>query len=290
MDKLGSMTGSLNLADLVHGFEKLTPQEYEQKRADMYNQSSGNMNDQDGYDCALCKNKGFSAEVVQNTQFGYYSQVLVPCKCQRIRNNIRKLNNSGLKDVARRYTFDKYETPDEWQKRVKSAAKRFCEDDEHTWFYIAGNSGSGKSHICTAIAVHYIRQGFDTHYMKWRDEIAQLKALVTDPEEYAKRMKELKEIPVLYIDDFFKNAKGADGKSVLPTAADVNIAFEIINHRYNSPQLITIISSERTLTELMDIDEATAGRIVERSKEGGYCLNMKRDASRNWRLRGLADI
>ena len=284
------MTSSLNLGGLEHGFERLSPKDYEQEKADLYNGSEGNLNQQDGYECSLCRNKGYVAKVFQNEDFGYWSQALYPCKCQKIRNAIRKLNRSGLKDAVKRYTFDKYQTPEPWQERVKQAAMRFCGDEEHTWFYIAGNSGSGKSHICTAIAVHYIRQGIDTHYMLWRDEIVQLKASITEPEVYAKKMKMLKEVPVLYIDDFFKNGKGADGKAVPPTAADVNAAFEIINHRYNTPQLTTIISSERTLAELMDIDEATASRIVERSKEGGYCLNMKKDSSRNWRLRGLEEI
>ncbi len=290
MNKLANTKGSSKLAGLVSGFENLSQQELEQKKADLYNQSQGNLNEQDGYECSVCKNKGFIAEVQYNEQFRYHYEVVVPCKCHKIRNAIQRLNRSGLKDAVKRYTFDKYQTPEPWQVKVKETAMRFCNDDDHTWFYIAGNSGSGKSHICTAIAVHYIRQGLDTHYMLWRDEIMRLKASVTEPEVYSKHIKTLKEVPVLYIDDFFKNGKGSDGKSVPPTAADVNAAFEIINYRYNTPQLITIISSERTLAELMDIDEATAGRIVERAKEGGYCLNMKRDSSRNWRLRGLVDV
>lgn len=290
ISKLASMTTSSKLDALVSGFEQISPQEREQKSADLYNQSQGNLNEQDGYECSICKNKGFIAEVKYNEQFGYYYQVMTNCKCRKVRNAINRLNRSGLKDAVKRYTFDNFQTPELWQAHIKEAAMRFCTDDQHTWFYIAGNSGSGKSHICTAIAVHYIRKGMDTHYMLWRDEIMKLKASVTDPEAYSEQIKELKEVPVLYIDDFFKNGKGADGKSIRPTAADVNAAFEIINYRYNTPKLITIISSERTLDELMDIDEATTGRIIERSKEGGYCLNMKRDGSRNWRLRGLEEV
>lgn len=284
------MTSSLNLGGLEHGFEQETPEEKVKRHVADHNAREGHLNLEDGYDCPICKNKGDIACEGGLDYFGHPYYYHKDCKCKVIRNAIRKLNQSGLKDAVKRYTFEKYQTPEPWQVRVKQTAMRFCEDAEHTWFFIAGNSGSGKSHICTAIAVHYIRQGIDTHYMLWRDEIVQLKASITEPEVYAKKMKKLKEVPVLYIDDFFKNGKGADGKAVPPTAADVNAAFEIINHRYNTPQLTTIISSERTLAELMDIDEATASRIVERSKEGGYCLNMKKDSSRNWRLRGLEEI
>ena len=103
-------------------------------------------------------------------------------------------------------------------------------------------------------------------------------------------MKELKKTDVLYIDDLFKGGKGEDGKYKPPTAADINAAFEIINYRYNNPELVTIISSERTLVELNDIDEAIAGRIAERSKESGYCINLKPDKKRNWRMKGLMEI
>ena len=70
----------------------------------------------------------------------------------------------------------------------------------------------------------------------------------------------------------------------------MNLAFEIINYRCNQPELITIISSERTLAELVEIDEAVAGRIAQRSKNNGYCINLNRDARKNWRMRGLVEL
>ena len=44
--------------------------------------------------------------------------------------------------------------------------------------------------------------------------------------------------------------------------------------------------------EIVDnsIDEALAGRISERTKASGYCMNIKKDISRNWRLRDLQEI
>ena len=274
-----------------HGFDKpLTEKEMEQWKADTYNAMEGNLHLSDGYNCDLCKNKGFTASVRLNEQFGYYSNVLSPCKCEKARNALRRLNKSGLRNVVKDYTFEKYQTPEIWQQTIKEAALRFCEDEENNWFFIGGASGAGKSHICTAAAVHYIRDGKDCHYMLWRDEIAKVKAYINDPDEYGKIMKRLKETPVLYIDDLFKNGKDRQGNVEPPTAADVQAAFEILNYRYNNPELVTIISSERTISELIDIDEAIAGRIAERSMGCGYCINLKKDRSRNWRLRGLGEI
>lgn len=268
----------------------MTQKDFEQWKADQYNATEGDLNDTDGYNCELCKNRGDSAVVVHNDQFGYWTETLVPCKCQRIRQAIRRLNRSGLKNIVKDYTFAKYECPEAWQQKIKQTAMAFCKDDASDWFFIGGQSGAGKTHICTAIAVHYIKAGMDCRYMLWRDEIARIKAMVNDHEAYDQLMRPLKETPVLYIDDLFKGGKGDDGKYKPPTAADVNAAFEIINYRYNNPGLITIISSERTLADMFDIDEAIAGRITERTKARGYCFNLRKDRSRNWRLKGLDEI
>ncbi len=270
------------------GYKEMTQQEREQWKADVYNESVGDLDD--GYDCKLCKNKGWIAEVKYNAQFGYYSEVHTPCKCQKARKAIRRLNRSGLKNIVQKYTFDKYETIDEWQNTIKQTAMRFCKDDENNWFYIGGQSGAGKTHICTAIAVYYIKRDKEVRYMLWRDEVNKIKPVINDAEQYRELVAPLKEADVLYIDDLFKNGKDKQGNVEPPTAADVQLAFEIINYRYNNPNLVTIISSERTLVELNDIDEAIAGRIAERAKESGYCINLRKDKSRNWRMKGLGEI
>jgi len=273
-----------------HGFEAPSQQDMAQIRADDYNRTTGDLNEADGYDCAACKNKGYIATVYHHERFGYFTETLTECKCKRIRRAINRLKRSGLKNIVKDYTFDKYETPAKWQQMTKEAAERFIKDDENNWFFIGGQSGSGKTHLCTAIAVHYIRQGKEARYMLWRDEITKIKSVVNDHAEYAELMQPLKEAEVLYIDDLFKGGKGEDGKYKPPTTADVNAAFEIINYRYNNPGLVTIISSERTLLELNEIDEAIAGRIAEKSKEHGYCISIRRDPSRNWRMKGCGEI
>ncbi len=288
MEALGNLIPSQIRSEL--GFKKMTDQEREQHRVDKTNATEGNLHEQDGYDCRECRNKGYIAVCKQAEFSGWWMEYHVPCKCMRIRNAIHRLNRSGLKNVVKECTFDRYIAEEPWQIAAKTAAMRFCKDLENKWFFMGGQSGAGKSHLCTAITVHYIRQGLETKYMMWRDEIARIKASVNDAPVYAGLMKELKESPVLYIDDLFKSGKGEDGNPKPPTAADVNAAFEIVNYRYNNPDLITIISSERTLSELTQIDEAIAGRIAEKTKVGGYCLNIKRDPARNWRMKGIQEL
>lgn len=142
--------------------------------------------------------------------------------------------------------------------------------------FITGNSG--KTHLCTAICGHYIKQGRNTLYMSWEDESKKLKALVTDYVAYQSLINEYKNVEVLYIDDLFKTQQGE-----APTKADINLAFEIINNRLFSPDKITIISSEKTLNELLDYDEATMSRICE--KTGNYKINIGKDIKKNYRLK-----
>lgn len=291
MEGIGSLLKGQLPEGLAHGCDIPTdPKEREQQKADMYNASTGNLNEEDGYNCDICKNKGFVAVVTQNEQFGYYMESMLNCRCCRIRNAIRRLNRSGLKARVKACTFDRYETQDAWQKTIKETAQRFCDSVGGEWFFIGGQSGAGKTHICTAAAIAKLKQGKELRYMEWREEVPKIKASITDSVRYADMMKELKEADVLYIDDLFKTGKNSEGFAAQPTAADVNLAFEIINYRYNQPKLITIISSERTLIELMEIDEAITGRIAERTKAHGFCINLKPDAQKNWRMKDLLEL
>jgi len=116
--------------------------------------------------------------------------------------------------------------------------------------------------------------------MLWRDEVVRLKSLIMNKEEYFKAINPLKISKVLYIDDFFKTEKGKE-----PTTSEINIAFEILNYRYINNDLITIISSEKSIDDLLYIDEATGSRIYERTKK--YCTYVKQDRKKNYRLTGF---
>ena len=151
--------------------------------------------------------------------------------------------------------------------------------------FITGNSG--KTHLCTAICREFLLSGKRVLYMLWRDEIGKIKEaaqgakLADDSENLRQILDKYKTAEVLYIDDLFKTGKSQDNINPKPTAADINYAFEIINYRYNNPSLLTIISSELSEDELIDIDEALGGRIYERAK----AITIAKDRRRNYRIR-----
>ena len=272
MSSIAELVESLRKGDTNH-IPKLSYEEFQQKKVDDYNDTEGNLNDYDGYDCRICKNKGFTAKLNEDKY-----EVHCQCKCSKIRATLRRAMRSGLGNILTDNTFDKFIDSEDWQKEIKRTAQAFCQDDTAKWFFIGGQVGSGKSHICTAICGHYIKAGQEVRYMIWAEEAKKLKALVND-KDYQGLISEYKDVDVLYIDDFLKVKFGEE-----PTAADINLAFEIINHRLVEGGKITIISSEKTLDEIMEYDEATMSRIYQ--KTGQYKLSIGRDRSRNYRLKG----
>lgn len=269
-------------------YNAMSQKERMQQRVQLYNRDAGTRHEEDGYSCDLCKNRGFSYVLTEYN--GVYDTAISICKCDEIRRQRIRLKKAGLLHLVEACTFDSYQTPNKWQAYIKAQAQQFCRDDEHRFFYIGGQSGAGKTHICTAITSHYICQGKQAKYMIWIDEAARLKGLVTEPGEYTAAMDEIKKTDVLYIDDLFKPIKGANGQITPPSYADVRLAMEIINYRYNNPGLVTIISGERTIDEMITIDEALAGRISQLAKDGGYCINLNKDSRKNWRLQGVTTL
>ena len=275
--KLGSMGHTCDLPK--------TPEEWEKARADSFNTSVGTLNEEDGYDCKKCRNKGWIMSAVQLDN-GRWSTESRHCKCMKVRTAVKRMQKSGLKNIIKDYTFPKFEAAEAWQQTIKDAAMQYAKHPEG-WFFIGGQSGAGKTHICTAICREFLMEGKEVKYMLWRDEVVKLKNAVTDLEQYEQLVDQYKRVEVLYIDDLFKTGTAADGTRQRPTGADINVAFEILNFRYNDPKLLTVISSECTIDSIIDIDEATGGRIFEKAKSA---FSLKPDRSRNYRLRGVTEL
>ncbi len=252
--------------------------EYAQFQCDIFNETEGNLHEYDGYNCKHCKNKGIIHIVQENPFNGAFMPAQSLCKCATMRDTLRRARRSGLGNILIDYKFDKYETAEEWQQTLKEAAQKFCTDEGAQWFYIGGQTGAGKTHLCTAIAAHYIKAGYDCAYMLWVDDSIKLKSVKNDFEKYQPMIDKFKKVDVLYIDDLFKTQDGT-----APTTADVALAFELINSRMNADNKITIISSELTLPRLLEIDEATGGRIYQLT--GDYKLNIAKDINKNYRLK-----
>ena len=221
--------------------------------------------------CELCGDVGYR-QYIENGQ-----EMVEECECLNRINFERNMKKSGAnKDM----TFENWHSHDNWQTDMGAKAVEYADGGYLTgqWFFAGGQVGCGKTHICTAILHELIKTNIGCKYMAWRDEAVQIKALANQHEERHQRIMELCKSPVLYIDDLWKTQQRTN-----PTPADVHLAFEIINYRYQDKKYVTIISCERTVKELMQIDEAVGSRIYERSK--AYRVEIEKDEAKNYRLK-----
>lgn len=247
--------------------------EYAERECAIFNSTPGALK---GYDCQRCMNRGYLYEPRENEYHQYWHAVAVRCQCMNVREEIARRQRSGLKKLMQKYTFKTYQAKEPWQREI---AKRACDyvRNPEGWFFIGGQVGCGKTHICTAIVNALIAKGRAARYMVWNEEITNLKQATTDAKVYDALLKALQRAEILYIDDFFKTAKGFS-----VTASDINTTFKIINYRYNE-DLPTVISSELSIGEIIELDEALGSRIAEMTK--GNDIYIAKDSKKNYRYR-----
>ena len=264
----------MNLPGLCRTSQGFNSAETAKYEAEKFNSCNGDLK---GYDCHICKNRGWNCVVVDSGN-GRYSIAVQECGCQAVRRSLRQMSESGVDCDIRLTDFVPYEP---WQKRMLLTAKNYIADHDKQWLYVGGQVGCGKTLLCSGVFVELIKKtSLQGKYMLWRDEVVKIKACVNSEQEYTALIEPLKEVPILYVDDFFKVERGKR-----PTAADINVAFEILNYRYNK-KLATIISSELFLKDIVACDEAVGSRIYQLAKLSS--IEVGKDIKKNMRLRDIA--
>ena len=239
---------------------------FTRREIESYNASTGKLV---GFDCPTCKNRGYIA-----VESGY-GMALRPCECMKARAALKRIKKSGLSDMLAGMTFDTYQEVTAHSKKMKQVAMEYANSPDG-WLYFGGQSGSGKTHLCTAICGQLLNKGNAVLYMIWPMEIEKLNQIRFD-KECEEELDKFRNVPILYIDDFLKTEDLA-----LPDSRNVKLALNILNARYNAKRR-TIISSEWMISELLNIDEALGSRIYEMAKK--HILTIERDKNKNWRLR-----
>lgn len=240
----------------------------------MKNQVKNNLEEQENcttkYFCNKCK----------DTTYILINDEALPCSCKEIRQSKRILAESGISEEFSKKTFDNFDYSISMQTMNSyTVARNYVRDFEEIRYnrknsiIFMGSVGGGKTHLSIAIANELMKSGVGVVYMGYRDCIIKLKQNVMDSKYYESIMSRYKNCKVLLVDDLFKGSI---------TGSDLNMIFEIINHRYFN-NLPMIISSEKGRDELLKIDEAIGSRILEMC--GEYNVELKGNRL-NYRLYG----
>ena len=225
------------------------------------------------YECERCKDVGF---IFTKNERGF--DVAEPCSCQEIKRLKTRMMNSGIHEKDLKKGFNDFETFEEQSlKNVKNMGISYfsnfedIKNSDENSLLLSGPSGRGKTTLALAVANNLMKNKNEAVlYLNYREQITYLKQVVNDQEKYGLAMERYKKANILFIDDLFK------GKL---TESDINIAYEIINFRCLK-RLPMIITTQRSLDELMDFDDAIGGRIIERSM-----IAVFDEAIPNFRLR-----
>lgn len=235
----------------------------------------------ENYECDICRDIGY----LYNAE----TRSAKPCKCLEAKKSMAVLNRCGISEAFKSKTFENYKTTNAEAEKMKNTAvkyvKEFDENDEKgAGIGFFGQSGAGKTHLTVAVANELMKRNIAVRYMPYIEKITELKNLnrLSDTaDDFGRLMNDYKNVRVLLIDDLFKSAKTYSGEV---NQNDVRIMMDIVNYRCLKG-LPTLFSSEYTPFDIINIDEALGGRIIEMC--GKNIVVIKKDIHLNYRFRGI---
>lgn len=239
------------------------------------------------FNCKLCNGSGWIEQRDKDNNIIYDligNPREKPCNCNKINLWLKKLNRKHLYERFVGSKFKTFKDDTEELKKAKNTAIRYSKDFKNKNLILSGKSGTGKTHLAYAILSEIIKNEYmNNDFMT--PEIVFYSDLVKVVEK-ARNFKsdidieyvtnELKKPKILLIDDFFKIKINDDILSVL---------FNAINSRTYEENKSTIITTEKTIVELYNIDGALSSRLLEKAKDERnqeYIINLHN--SKNYRL------
>ena len=210
--------------------------------------------------CPLCGGLGYLRGdlPVGHPDFGR----LFPCRCKLAEMEQQRLERLRAQSHMGHFAHLTFETflpgghglsPDKVDslRQAYEAALQFAEAPRG-WLVLLGVFGCGKTHLAAAIANHLLEQGHVVLFVVVPDLLDYLRASYApgSPGRYDERFEEVREAPVLILDDL-------GTQSSTPWALEK--LFQIFNYRYNA-RLPTVITSNQ---KLEDIDLRIRSRMVD---------------------------
>jgi len=218
------------------------------------------------YKCQKCKDSRWIILDVDG------HEVWKQCECYAIEQAEKLMEKSGISAEFRKKSFDDFDTKSNpmlinAKNKAINYVKNFKakEHDRCNSIMFCGQVGSGKTHLGTAICNKLLAMGIPVIYMPYRNIMTKIKQPMLNEVVYNREVSTYMNARVLYIDDMLKGRF---------TETDVNVMYEIINHRYMN-NLPLIISTEKYLDGLLAFDEAVGSRIIEMCKGNSNIVTLK---------------
>ncbi|WP_083669783.1 ATP-binding protein [Paenibacillus amylolyticus] len=240
------------------------------------------------YRCKHCKDElGWIKRVKLSDKPFDYSDNWEDCPCTKDRAIERLMKSSQITEKFRQKTLSNFTTAGrpELVKESHQAAVEYAEaytaikDTPQNSMALLGKSGAGKTHLLMGVSNNLLKKGVGVLYFPYIEGFSELKDNLNT---VGTRLQQLKQVEVLFIDDLFKGGKKDPHTGIkMPSDWEVEKMIEVINHRYLE-QKPTLVSSERDIADLCDIDEALGGRIHEMCKD--YMVIITGGLEMNYRL------
>ncbi|AST93031.1 hypothetical protein BC6307_18090 [Sutcliffiella cohnii] len=232
------------------------------------------------YDCPKCKD--------ETGYIGYENgvEVWIRCTCISWRRANRLMKTSEITNEFKRLGFQNFDTenkPDVIKDAYECSLMYYqnfesIKKNRNNSIALLGQPGSGKTHLLMAISNNFIqKKHVPVLYFPFVEGFGDLK---DDFDALEEKLEKMKKVNVLFIDDLFKPARGK------PRATDWQIEqmYAVLNYRYLNHMPI-LVSSELSVDELCDIDEALGTRIYQMCQD--YTVVIKGDRKQlNHRLVG----
>ena len=234
------------------------------------------------YNCSTCNNtlKIHGLEFYNDGTGHYFHHTSKSCKCNLIRKSLKIMQDNGLLGIIKKKTFSNFTTTENFQKIIKTNAINFVKAiiaKQKVSFFIGGQSGAVKTHICSAILGEFAKHGICVYFFNYINDIATLNRYQynsTEKDEYENLLSLYKQADILYFDDFMFGEV---------SVSEQKIIFNIINHRYEN-DLPCIISSNKTMNDIRRINAPIYGRLYEMCSK--FVFNINNDESKNFRTGG----
>jgi DNA replication protein DnaC len=252
------------------------------KGGESTNQQTQNQNDtqtKTSFECTKCEDRGLLLIKDENG-----NEFARQCECAEWRKVRAMMKSSDITAEFQKLGFGNFETegrPQVIKDAYESAKEYYMNFDEihetrRNSIALLGKPGSGKTHLLMAISNNLMKK--KTKRVLYFPFVEGMNDLKSDFDKLEEKLHRMKKVDVLFIDDLFK------GRAAI-TDFTIEQMYGIINYRYLNHKPL-LVSSEKFIDDLVDIDEALASRIIEMSRD--YCVHItgeKRDL--NYRLRGI---